>query len=45
MRIHSRAVHSSTSATDASQCAGVGEPSRIHSGDSANAAAATTMRY
>lgn len=45
MRIHSRAVLASMLATDANQCAGVGEPSRIHSGDSANAAAVLTSWY
>jgi hypothetical protein len=38
-------VHASTSAADANQAAAVGDPSRIHSGDSANAAAPTTIRY
>ena len=44
MRIHSRAVHVSTSAAAASQCAAVGD-SRTHSAESANSAANTTSRY
>src|SRR5690606_23489532 len=45
-RIHSRAVHTSMSATPAIQCAEVGTPAAAHSLESANvAASSTTARW